>query len=601
VPPPASSRALGPLLCVIAAVLGVVLLVLTALLGLGAVPWILGALIVLAAGVAGAVVTHLRARRHGARVVPALARGAVPAALGLAVCVAALALPGALRARENGRLVAWTAPGRSSVVLAEHGIALTLERAPGQATGLRPVVVGRDLDDGRVRWRTRLRIPDDARDGSYDDRWQRVGDVAIVAGGPFRSAALDLRTGRVLWQDLRPGLRISAVATTRAIASTRCVDTEDEDEDESATPDDAESPDGAGGSASAGPPPCTAEVRDLRTGRIRWSTPVAPQGVYLGAPTTQRNQSSGPLWPGRWVLTLAPDPRAGGRGPEWDTPSRAPKRPLDWAVRDLETGRVLRRGSTRGLTGLALAGGGLLREQSRERFTGYPRRRTTWSLVDPVTGRVRWSRTEVAGRADPGGPGTGIWLPAGRVPVAKAPFAEFDLKIEDDRTRDGGHELRLLDPRTGRLTAVRTGSADSLTFLPGPSPEVTAATVARNPDADKHVLLSVTGSSPSVSRILLATPGRPADTTAWPDDAGGNDYVATADLAARGRDHELEDLTGEEQSDAIEIRDRRTGEVVNRIRGWGSGEVRAVGERIVFDDRATDDDESVTRVLRARP
>jgi hypothetical protein len=567
----------------------VVLLVLTAVLGWGAVAWFLSALLVAAAGLLAGLVVLLRSRAGGASAVRSALRGAVPAATGVALCAFALALPTVLRTHENGALVAWSVPGEGSVVLAEHGVALTLEEPPGEDSGPESVVVGRDLDDGRVRWRTRVPVPDDAGRGSYDGRWQRVGDVALVAGGPFRYAALDLRTGRLLWQDRRKGLRISAVATTRAVASTRCRSTADEGD---------RAPDPTPGAT----PSCTAEVRDLRTGRVRWSAPVARQGVYLGAPTVQRGPESGPLWPGRWVLVVAPDPRDGDAGPSWaDTRSPTPDRPLDWALRDLETGRTVLRGSTRGLSGLALAGGGLLRERVRERSEFGFRPRTTWSLVEPATGRVRWSRTEDAGRSDPGGPGLGIWLPSGRIPVARSPFAAFDLNVEDEYARNGGHELRLIDPRTGRLSAVPLGRSDHLAFVSAPPPAVDAGSVTGNPAPDATVLLNATSPAVRRSRMLVATPGRPGAPVQWPGGAG-NDYVATATLAARSRDWDLRDLTGEDQQDALEVRDVRTGEVVNRVRGWGTGYPTVVGERITFGDRSDDEDDGgVTRVLRARP
>jgi hypothetical protein len=509
----------------------VLLLVLTALLGWGWAAWFFSALLVAAAGLAGAVVVLRRSRAGGAYVARATLRGAVPAVVGVLVCAFALALPDALRKHENGAMVAWSAPGEDSVVLAEHGVALTLGSPSGDEDDTENVVVGRDLDDGHVRWRTRVPVPADAERGSYDGRWQRVGDVALVAGGPFRHAALDLRTGRV-----------------------------------------------------------------------RWSAPVAPQAAYLGAPTMQRTPESGPLWPGRWVLTMAPDPQQGDAGPSFGDTSRAPERPLSWAVRDLETGRVVRRGTTRGLSGLALAGGGLLRERELEGPTGVTRPRTTWSLVDPETGRVRWSRTEEAGRSDPGGPGLGIWLPSGRIPLARSPFAGFDLNVEDRYARGGGRELRLIDPRTGRDAGVPLGSSDHLTIETRPAAPVTAATVARNPDPDATLLLNVIESGDRYSRELVAFPGRPGAPRSWPDRTASDDYVFTATLAARPRSYDLEDLTGEGQQDGIEIRDLRTGEVVNRIRGWGAGYPEAVGERIVFHDRSGDEDgPGVTRVLRARP
>ncbi|MSW52397.1 MAG: hypothetical protein F2817_16115 [Actinobacteria bacterium] len=587
--PRASSRTLAPIAIVLTALLGVLLLALTALLGWGYAAWFFSALLLAAAGLAGGLLVAVRSLAADASVVRATVRGSLPAVVGVLVCAAAIALPTVLREHENGELVAWSVPGERSVVLAEHGVALTVEEPPGEDDGRENLVVGRDLDDGRVRWRTRVPVPADAERGSYDGRWQRVGDVALVAGGPFRYAALDLRTGRLLWRDARKGLRISAVATTRAVASTRCRSTGDGDDE------DAEPTPGAS-------PSCVAEVRDLRTGRVRWRAPVARQGVYLGAPTTQRSAESGPLWPGRRVLVLAPDPRDGDRGPSWSADrSPAPDRPLAWAVRDLETGRTVRRGTTRGLSGLALAGGGLLTERVRERSGFGYRPRTTWSLLDLPGGRVRWSRTEDAGRADPGGPGLGIWLPSGRIPVARSPFAAFDVNVEDRYARGGGRELRLIDPRTGRVAAVPLGSADHLSFVAAPAPAVSTTSAARNPAPDATILLNVSRLSVRRTRMLLATPGRPGAPVEWARGAG-RDYVATATLAARSRDRDLQDLTGEDQQDALEVRDVRTGEVVNRIRGWGTSTPTAVGERLTFDDGSEhEEDGGVTRVLRARP
>lgn len=535
--------------------------------------WRSGALLLLAGGAAFGVLVRRRALGHGAPPRRALLGAALPVLVGALACVVALVLPGLLVARENARLVAWTAPGGAEPELIGAGVAVSTERTAGEGRDGPVTVVGRDARDGRVRWRTRVTDPGQARGAR--PTWQRVGRTALVTGHVLGFAAVDLPTGRLLWRVRDRGVRFSSVATVRTVASSHCL---------------PQTRRGRGLPV----PSCTAEGRDLRTGRVRWSVPVAPEGITLGSPVASRQERSGPLWPSAWAVTVQRDPGArpaAGLAARWPASHEPSRSPLRYAVRDVDTGRVALRGRADDEVLLAVAGSGLLRAIQPRSAAGAP---TRLELQDPSTGRTRWSR-ELPSRVLRGdGPGPWLAMLSGWVPLSSSPSTPLT-----GINPQGPGRLRLrfgvLDPRTGRLVALPVPRLRHLSVPPAPDPVVDARTVA---EVAPDPVVVVTSQWNNV--VLALRPGDPRASRSWQDEGGGTfGLVRTARVSASVQPFELRDLSGARARGGFEVRDLRTGRRLGAVRSASAAQPKAVGDGIVFLDRDGDDD--VVRVLEAAP
>jgi hypothetical protein len=407
----------------------------------------------------------------------------------LALIVAAagiLFVPDAVRGWRNGRGIAWDVPEGEDVRFAEAGMAVT-------RTDDTKTLVGRDLKTGAERWR--LPLPK-RPDSGQQLRIQRVGRTILVSAGTLQ--AVDLDSGKVRWQAPASEILIPVIASPDLVAMTRC---------------DGE---------------CTAEVRSVRDGSVRWRAPVFNGAVFLGAPTVDESlQARDALWPASVVIVRPP--------PEGDR----------YEARSLTTGRVVARGvADREAVGVV---GNLFIRAVGEGVV---------SAVDVSTGREAWTRPAdglIPMRAEHGRlrwlgmPDGGLILSPR---LANLPYVQ------------SGERLRLLDPRTGKLTERRIGlSYRSVEVFAGEGPPITAETATRGV-APRVPVLASTDTTPR-----FAVDGR----VFRPKDA------KRSSLAATSRQVVWLD------SGALEVRDRRTGERVER---YVADELRAraVGERIVIED-----------------
>jgi len=536
------------------------LLATTLVAGLGRIAWIAGAVLVPVGGLLLATAAWSAAEARGDGNAALLTRSAAPLVVTIAACVVLLALPGWLLDRSNDELIAWTAP---DVVLVDGDVALSADPREGQPAEPAPTggdalrdpvperdLVGRDPDDGEVRWRTPLRRSDrHPFDADDPDGWHRVGDVALVSGDGFGMAAVDVRTGRLLWQDVDRAPRV-VLATTRTVASTDC--------------------------GEAGP--CVAEGRDLRTGRVRWSAPTRDEGRSLGAPSTTPARDDGP-WPSRWAVVEAPA-------------SDAPGGRRSWTVRDVDTGRVVSRGTAEVGTTLTTFAGGVLRGDP----SGDTGEATRLRLQDPATGRTRWSRTVEGRPVDAGASqSSSVAAPGGWIalqPRQGEADAGLEPSIRDEPS------LPLVDPRDGRPVAVRVADETRrVVLVRSPMPPVTAATVASGAAPASRLV----GLDPDAGLGLVLAPGRGGAPPTWPEDETSNRRLTLAgDLIARRRLAAYADAVGETQDDGIELRDVATTRVVGRLRGEGLSPPEAEGDRIVVrrEGGRGEDDEDLVLVRR---
>lgn len=551
---------------------GVVVLVWAAAGEHGTGTWTTGALLLLAGGLAAAAIVRHGAIARGASGLRATLRAVLPALAGVLACAVALALPGALVARENARLVAWTVDGDAEPVLIGAGVAVSAERSGGAADGGLLTLVGRRAADGRVLWRTRIADPGTPR--GEPPRWQRVGTTAIATDDRLGFAAVDLPTGRLLWRTRDRGARFSSVATDRSVASTLCLLS-----------------DARGRGVPV--PRCTAEARDLRSGRVLWSAPVAPEGAPLGSPVASRRERSGPLWPSSWVLTVERDPDArppSGLDARWPASYEPSGSPLRYAVRDVDTGRVAMRGRADDDELLAVTGLGLLRAVQPRSAAGPS---TRMALIDPRTGRTRWSR-ELPSRVLRGaGPGPWLATLGGRVPLSTTPG---DLLAGIDPQGEKRLLLRfcLLDPQSGRIVELPVPRLRHLSIPPQQDPVVDAR-AARAVVPDPVVVVT----SQWNNVVLALHPDAPRASRSWQDEGGGTfGLVRTAGVSASVQPFELRDLRGTRAGGGFEVRDLRAGERLGAVRGDSAAQPKAVGDGIVFRDR--DGEDEVVRVLEGR-
>ena len=411
-------------------------------------------------------------------------------------------VPGVVTDRRSDQGIAWTAPKGERVVFAEAGLAVT-EQDGGRR------ITARDLETGARRWG--LALPDGYRGVEV----RRVGRTLLVSDRADTLRALDLATGKQRWDTppVADGYRLPAVANPELVASSVC----------------------------GGGPGCTAEVRSLTDGKLRWSAPTISSNWLGSPPIAQALGVDRPLWPASAVIL-----KTGRDGERYE-------------VRQLATGEVVARGRS-GDNSLAVTGTLFLRENEKG----------VLSATDVATGNMVWTR-EADGRT-----------------VARAPDDSFQwLGIPDgslimtgahpDMDRlDLGDTLRLLDPRTGKLTEHPTHvlGASGTVVVPTDWPPVTAETATAG----------VTPRVPVISdyfddRVL-------ADGRVYRAELDKRDIGATPTQVGWGQPvHALAEGDG---AGAV-VRSRRSGRELVRYAGESDNVfVRSEGERLVIYDGSRD-------------
>jgi outer membrane protein assembly factor BamB len=251
-----------------------------------------------------------------------------------------------------------------------------------------PVLRARDIDSGAERWRVNL--PDRTADGAGIRIW-RAGHTLVVVGfdGALRGIGLD--DGKVLWEAPPADTEFAGVTDGQRVAVTRC-DADDR---------------------------CRVESLSLQDGTVQWSAPVSRAGEFLGVPLPNDQLLDDiPLWPASFVVV----PVKGE--------SEA------YVARDLATGKVLARGSHETeLTGML--------DDVLVRAT---RDGAVWG-TDVRSGRELWRRSADEGYQPALSPMLStrtLAMPEGALVLASGDYTLNSLQL--------GDALRLLDPRTGKVT-----------------------------------------------------------------------------------------------------------------------------------------------------
>ena len=400
-------------------------------------------------------------------------------AAAIASAVALLLVPGVVNGRRNAQGIAWTVPQGERVILAEAGVAVTRRGPTGTLTG-------RALDSGAQRWR--LQLGDPALNIGQLTA-QRVGGMLILLDADGVLRGVELATGKVRWQAEGARAFPIAVATRDAFALLRC----------------------------GQPDRCRVEAHAAADGRLRWDAPASAADRYLGAPHTA---ASVVPWPASVALL-----RTGKR----------------YTVRDLASGRVLRRGNADGeanaVTGTVVV---------HAVFAG-----PTWA-EDAVSGRELWRRPADEASHPVRNPGTDL---------GQLGLADESLVL----TKDGeplpsltiGDSLRLVDARTGRLTEHANRLDDQVEVVPSGR-------------RGAPVLFSIRGDD------AVQADDRVYDTPPLQDDS-------VAATATRVGWESAQPAFASGVQDGAEVHDRRTGRRLVRYTGKRVS-IRSVGERLIITD-----------------
>jgi hypothetical protein len=291
---------------------------------------------------------------------------------------------------------------------------------------------------------------------------------------------------------------------------------------------------------------CTVEARSIQDGAVRWRAPVILDGAFLGAPGGgEQLDDRARLWPASVAIVRVP--------PKGDR----------YEVRSLQSGRIVARGSTEHET-LGVIGNRFVRATEAG----------VVSAVDVASGRELWTQRGTPVRAESvrshwlGMPDGGLVLSSQSLPLP-------DLSL--------GTTLRLLDPRTGKVTE------HPVDLPPGPvevlatgGPDVTAET-------------STGGVTPRVPALrsddALQVDGRRYDA----DDLNPFSISVTPTQVAW---KSALGSYGSGDRDGISVYDRRTGK---RLVRYVADEVRVrqVGERLVIGDGDGEDGEDHEYVVDA--
>jgi outer membrane protein assembly factor BamB len=438
------------------------------------------------------------------------------AAAGLATRRAPLALAGIAAA-----VVLFLLPGVVTGRRNHEGIAWTAPKGERvRFTGAGLAVTERDQgrtltarDIDSGERRWRKELPRDELAGNTEV--QGAGDTLLVVDGEGKLYALDAASGDERWTmpATRGGLTLPAVSDGELVAITRC------------------------------DPRCVVEARAIADGSVRWRADARGRSPWLGSPPiAQALDTDRDLWPASAVILRT--------SPEDER----------YEVRLLSTGKVVARGPGRDDGALGVSGNLFLHETEKGEL----------SATDVTTGRVVWTRKAdgmMAARA-PDGSLDWIGIPDGGLILSRG--------LRDMDRLALGDTLRLLDPRTGKLTERPTHviGAGGAVVVPTDGPPVTA----ENPTAG-------------------ATPGVPVIGAYLNDEVLADGRVYRADFEKRaigatptqvGWGQRVHALARGDRAGAV-VRDRRSGrELVRYVGESDNVYVRSEGERLVIYDGSRD-------------
>jgi outer membrane protein assembly factor BamB len=343
---------------------------------------------------------------------------------------------------------------------------------------------------------------------------RRVGATLLVVDDAGRLRGIDLETGKQRW-DTPPadGLVLPAIASPDVVASTRCNGER-----------------------------CTAQARSIADGTLRWEAPTDSSPPWLGSPTiAQALQVERSLWPASAVILRT--------GPEEER----------YEVRQLASGKVVARGKF-GHEAVGVTGNLFLRDTDKGEL----------SALDVTTGREAWTRKadDLTAVRAPDGSLDYLGIPDGGLIMIRG--------LRDMDHLDIGDTLRVLDPRTGKVTEHPLGvlGAGGAVVVPADEPPVTAET-------------ATDGATPRLPVIA-----------AYLDDevlADGRRFKARYDKRGIGATttqvgwgQRVQPFAGDERAGAV-VRDRRSGREIVRYAGDSDNVfVRSEGERLVIYDGSRD-------------
>ncbi len=339
---------------------------------------------------------------------------------------------------------------------------------------------------------------------------EHVGQTLLVVDRDGALYALDLRTGKQRWATPPAGSTFPEVADAQTVAMLRC--------DERSQ--------------------CTVEARALADGTVRWSAPAAQDNSFLGAPQLQRDASvTPPLWPAGFVIVQVPPDRA------------------RYEARDLRTGRVLASGDAKA-TATASIGNVLLRGDL-----------TKVTATDVSSGRTLWRRS-----TEDGTPVRTVTVSAKMIAVVDGGMLltrEFSAMPQLDL----GDPVRILDPRSGKVTEHRLGVSGYVGVY-GTGTAAPGVPLVRDfGDPDDQLVVD--------GRHYVRERLDPFEIAATTTQAAFKSTLSVYGLGKRR---------------AIEVYDRRGGRVVRFVAV--NAHVRSAGERLVIS--VGDDDDRRSYVVSGR-
>jgi hypothetical protein len=347
---------------------------------------------------------------------------------------------------------------------------------------------------------------------------ERVGQTLLVVDRDGTLYALDLRTGAKRWSTPPADRTFPEIADGQTVAMLRCDDRLQ----------------------------CTVEARALADGAVRWSAPADFDNSFLGAPRLVRDSSvTPPLWPAGFVIV--------------HTPPRSKR----YEARDLRTGRLLASGNAqRAVT--ASIGNVFVRDDG-----------TTLTAIDIHSGRELWRRPTEDGK------------PVRSVDPGARMMAVIDggLLLSGDTTPmpdlEPGDPLRILDPRTGKVTKHPVGVSGYVGVF---------ATGTATPGVPVLRKFGDTNPEDDTVKDQLVVDGRhymrerldPFEIAATTTQAAFKSTLSVYGLGKRR---------------GIEVYDRRGGRVARLVAA--NAHVRSVGERLVISVGENEDDRR-SYVVRGR-
>jgi len=337
-----------------------------------------------------------------------------------------------------------------------------------------------------------------------------AGDTLLTTGFDETLRGVDAKTGKVRWEAPPAATHFAGVTDGENVALTRC----------------------------PAPRDCQVESLSLADGTLRWKAPVAGGGEYLGVPLSDDSQTTDrPLWPASVVVI--------------------PRKPDDsrYDVRDLATGRVIT-SNDHGTDSTAILGDVLVRQTDAGDMTG----------TDVRSGRVLWTRDKNAGSRAARSPmitSDTLGLPEGTLVLGADGATTESFAI--------GDALRLLDPRTGKLTEIPVDlPPDVVDLVSSDQPDVSAP---RTP-----AILSRDYEDPSDPSKVIA------DGHTYARDDVRNAYLTPTQVAFESDQRPW----GTGLSRVIEVFDRKTGERLARF-AKDEMSLRPLGGRFVIADGDPDD------------